>query len=88
MRIKTYLPQECIPVGCVPSTAVAVCWMGGGVSVRGLSARWGVCPGGVCQTSPLWLEFLPHSCENITFPQLRLRTVNISNKLTLTSQQQ
>ena len=26
--------QECIPVGCVPSAAVAVCWGGG------------VCPGG------------------------------------------
>ena len=37
------LKQECIPVGCVPSAAVAVCW-GGGVS-----AQWGVClEGGVC----------------------------------------
>ena len=26
-------------------------------------------------TSPLWTEFVTHSCENITFPQLLLRTV-------------
>ena len=32
-------------------------------------------------TSPsLWTEFLTHACENITFPQLRLRTVK-SEKL-------
>ena len=40
----------------------------------------GVCRGGVClgvYTSPLWTEFLTHACENIAFPQLRLRTVTI-----------
>ena len=31
------IKQECIPVGCVPSAAVAVCWGGGGVC---LSACW------------------------------------------------
>ena len=36
--------QECIPVGCIPSAAVAICW--GGCLPRGLSARGGVCPGG------------------------------------------
>ena len=25
--------------------------------------------------TPLWTEFLTHACENITFPQLLLRTV-------------
>ena len=30
------MEQECIPVGCVPSAAVAVCWMGGVC----LSACW------------------------------------------------
>ena len=30
------LIKECIPVGCVPSAAVAVCWRGEGA----------VCPGG------------------------------------------
>ena len=44
--------QECIPVGCVPSAAVAICWGGGclpgGVSAqRGCLPRGGVCPG-VC----------------------------------------
>ena len=29
--------------------------------------------GGGCL--PLWTEFLTHACENITFLQLRLRTV-------------
>ena len=46
-----YLQQECIPVGCVPSAAEAVC----GVSARGrgclpgggVSASEGVCPGRV-----------------------------------------
>ena len=38
--------QECIPVGCVPSAAMAVF---GGVSLpRGVSARGGVCSRGGC----------------------------------------
>ena len=40
--MQIFMKQECIPVGCVPSAAVAV-------------------------------------CENITFPQLRLRTVITSS---------
>ena len=37
---KQYRIQECIPVGCVPSAAVAVCWLReGGVSAGGMSAR-------------------------------------------------
>ena len=36
----------------------------------------GVCPGGV--HLPPRAEFLIHACEKITFPQLRLRTVNIT----------
>ena len=60
--------QESIPVGCVPSAAVAV--SGGGVCL-------GVCPAGpgVHLPLPMWTEFLTHACENITLPQLRLRTV-------------
>ena len=34
--------QECIPVGCVPSAAVAVSWWG-------MSAQGVVCPGGCVQ---------------------------------------
>ena len=37
--------QECIPVGCVPSAAVAA---GRGVSQHALGRERGVCPGGVC----------------------------------------
>ena len=29
------------------------------------------------ECTPLWTEFLTHACENITFPQLLLRTVTI-----------
>ena len=47
--VKSEKKQECIPVGCVPSAAVAVCWggvcLGGGVC-PGVSAQGGVCPGG------------------------------------------
>ena len=64
---------ECISLGCVPSAAVAI--FGGG---WGVCLGWGVCPGmclpGGC-VSALWTEFLTHACENITFPQLLLRTV-------------
>ena len=42
----------------------------GGVSAQGgYLSNWGV------YTSPPGTEFLTHTCENITFPQLRLRTV-------------
>ena len=60
----------------------------GGVCQGGcLPAKGGVClPGGVftCQEgcledTPLWTEFLTHACENITFPQLRLRMVMNEN---------
>ena len=54
---KNYSKQECIPVGCVASAAVAVCWVGGvypgGSSVclvGGLPGTGGgICPGGVYQ---------------------------------------
>ena len=32
-------------------------------------------PRGCLPDTPLWTEFLTNACENITFPQLRLRTV-------------
>ena len=41
-----YFKQECIPVGCVPSAVVAVCW-GGGLPGGGcLPGGGGVCLGG------------------------------------------
>ena len=48
---KNYVKQECIPVGCVPSTAVAIS-PGGGCLLPG-----GVCSGGVCSrgvSAPWW----------------------------------
>ena len=47
---ETYLQQECIPVGCVPSAAVAICW---GVSARGVSAGGRSLPGG-CLLGGVW----------------------------------
>ena len=46
------LVKECIPVGCIPSTAVAVsrgggCLLPGGCLLLGVSAPGGVCSGGV-----------------------------------------
>ena len=43
---------ECIPVGCVPSAAVAVCWGGGCLPAKGVSDR-GCLPGGMCLTHTL-----------------------------------
>ena len=86
-RLVTKLSQECIPVGCVPSAAVAVSG-GRGVCPEG---GWGVCPGGggVCPgglsgwggclargcTASLPVERMTDACENITFPQLMLQMV-------------
>ena len=96
--------QECIPVGCILSAAVAMsipaCTGQGwwGVSQHalgrgGLSAQSGVsaqgCPPGGClprrrvyvsqhalkQTPPPPVNRITDRCKNITFPQLRLRTV-------------
>ena len=54
--------QECIPVGCVLSAAVAM-----GVSTQV----------GVCQTTPSPVDRMTDTRENITFPQLLLRTVKM-----------
>ena len=42
--LRHLLKQACIPVGCVPSVAVAVSW-GGGVCLGVSAEEWGVCPG-------------------------------------------
>ena len=68
--------------GCLPRGVCVLRWgviPQGVVCLGGMSA-WGVsaCVLGRMYTSPLlWTEFLTHVCENITFPQLRLRTVKI-----------
>ena len=74
---------ECLPARGVSASQEGVCLPGGGVSAqegvclpRGMSAcQWGVCLPGGCLADPPWTEFLTHACGNITFPQLRLRTV-------------
>ena len=53
----------------------------GGVSWVCVCVQGGVSGGCVQRggnTSALWTEFLTHACENITFPQLLLRTVTNS----------
>ena len=79
------LQQGCIPVGCVSSAAVAVfgegCLPGGDVHPGGGCLPGGVCLGrGVCQGGehlPPHRNRMADRCKNITFPQLRLRTVTI-----------
>ena len=63
--------QECIAEECVPSAALAV-W--GGCLPGVVSTQGGVCLGGV----HLPPRGQTDTCENITFPQLLLRTVNIA----------
>ena len=67
-RLKKLSKQECIPVGCVPSAAVAVCSGGGeGVPAPG-GGEGGVCSGGclvpgrgvvsqhALRQTPLWTD--------------------------------
>ena len=69
------LGGECLPRGCL---TMGVCLPSGCVCL-GVSAQGGCLPQWMLgyNTPPLWTEFLRHTYENITFPQLRLRTVNI-----------
>ena len=74
--------RVCVCVSRGVSAQEGVCVQGRCVCPRG-----GVCPGqvclpGGCTPPPLWTEFLTHACENITFPQLLLRTVKIGFKPT------
>ena len=43
VNVKAFYKQECIPVGCIPSAAMAVC-LGEGVCLEKMSAQ----EGGVC----------------------------------------
>ena len=77
--IKTFLEQECIPLG---DAYRPLQWAsdGGGVSAQGR----GVCTGGVSARGVSVRGVHPRgqtdTYENITFPQLLLRMVNISIK--------
>ena len=79
------LPGGCLPRGCLPGRGC----LPRGCLARGVSAWGGVWPGGslpgrgclprgcLPPTPPPWTESLTHAFENITFPQLLLRTVKI-----------
>ena len=58
------------PGGCMPREGVC---LGGGVCLVGNLPKGVSVWGGV--NLPLWTEFLTDTCENITLPQLLLRTV-------------
>ena len=47
MHFSNIYKQECIPVGCLPSAAVGVCW-GGVVCLGGVCLGGSGCPGDVC----------------------------------------
>ena len=69
--------------GCLPREGVSA-WRGVclGVVLSGGCLPGGVCLGGVHHPppAPIWTEFLTHTCENITFSQLLLRTAKITSR--------
>ena len=62
------------PGGCLPGGLSAWVCLPGGSTQGGVSLA---CLLRGVYTSLLWTKFLTHACENITFPQLRLRLVKI-----------
>ena len=80
------MQQECIPVGCVPSAAVAVSYhahplphMPPAMHAPPLCMPPSyACPQTTHGPPWPWTEFLTHARENITFPQLLLQKVKIS----------
>ena len=83
-KASILLQQECIPVGCVPPAAwlylgVSTFWGevgGGGLGSHRLpSGRGGSAPPWHCKKAGPREQ--ADSCENITFPQPRLRAVKI-----------
>ena len=84
MKETNYFRQECIPIGCLPSAAVAV---SGRVSSIGGCLPRVVCLGKVYTPGPRGrhphpVDRMTDTCESITFPQLLLLTVKIKNKMT------
>ena len=82
--------QECIPVWCIPPASVAMGGGGGlpweavclgGVCLRRVEVHPSShCMPGYTPPHPLWTEWITHACENITFPQLRLRAAKIKTQ--------
>ena len=84
LKETNYFRQECIPIGCLPSAAVAV---SGRVSSIGGCLPRVVCLGKVYTPGPRGrhphpVDRMTDTCESITFPQLLLLTVKIKNKMT------
>ena len=84
MKETNYFRQECIPIGCLPSAAVAV---SGRVSSIGGCLPRVICLGEVYTPGPRGrhpdpVDRMTDTCESITFPQLLLLTVKIKNKMT------
>ena len=84
--------RESAQGGCLPGTSTQG-GLPGGVSAQEVSAHGCISPGRCLADvphptphPPPWTEFLTHACENITFPQLRLRTVNINWSLIVIQQ--
>ena len=82
---EIFVKQECIPVGCVLSAAVAICRGGLPQCMLGYTPwAWAWTPPWADTPTPLGLGLdtpnptvnrMTDRCKNITFPQLRLRTV-------------
>ena len=70
--------RGCLSRG-VSAVQGGVSLLGGVYLPGGLPAGGVFCLGGVHLPEGVCLPFLTHACENITFPQLGLRTVKITN---------
>ena len=91
--------QECIPAGCIPSAAVAVCWGGRGPAQVGVLPREGSCPGEVCpggslpDTLPvnrmtdrhLWKHYLAATTLRKVINHIK-DTIRVRSHLTTTTQ--
>ena len=85
LKETNYFRQECIPIGCLPSAAVA--FSGRGCLPLGGCLPRVVCLGEVYTPGPRGrhphpVDRMTDTCESITFPQLLLLTVKIRNKMT------
>ena len=88
-RMRTVCCSGRLMIGVFSQGGVCIChgriWPGG-CPPRGVSAYGGVCPGGVYPRGGCWGCTPPiggqtDTCENITFPQLLLRTVDKTSLL-------
>ena len=74
-RIRTVCCSSCLLEECLPGQGGVWLAKGGVCLARDVCLARGCLPGQEGCTPPPWTEFMTHNCENITFPQLHLRTV-------------